>query len=307
MPDGQIVERVTLQNAEMVVDLIALGASLQSVKFHGAQMVVSGETLEDYLGPLSYAGAIVGRVANRIADARANIAGRTFALDANEPSGNCLHGGSDGAGHQVWSIDETGPYFAIFSLRMDDGHMGFPGALEVRARYELLGTTLSLDISAQSDAETLCSFAPHGYWNLSGQNNINGHELTVYADSYLPLDARQIPTGEIAEVAGSAFDFRTAREIERTALDHNFCMSAERTALRPVMKLHSPESGITLSVASTEAGLQLYDARHLGRTGLAIEPQVWPDAVNQDGFPSMVLRPNQTYRALTEFSLCKAV
>ena len=306
MSDGREVQRVRLCNEQLDISLITLGASVQSVMFEGAQVVLSGDDLEAYLGRLKYAGAIVGRVANRIAEARAEIAGVEHQLDRNETNGNCLHGGVDGAGQMLWDVLEAGPEHVIFGLYMGDGHMGFPGALDVQARYDLSGDTLRLEITATSDAVTLCSFAPHGYWTLGEDQGIDGLEMEIACSSYLPVDSKNIPTGAIADVAGTEFDFRELREFGASDLDHNYCVGLEREALRPVFWLRSPDSGVTLEVSSTEAGLQIYDARHLGRAGLAIEPQVWPDSVNQTGFPSMTLKPDETYRAVTEFRLYTA-
>ncbi len=306
LPDGRSVKAVVLRNDALEVRLITLGASVQSVVFGGVQQVISGDSLDDYLGRLKYAGAIVGRVANRIASARAEIAGVMHRFDANEANGNCLHGGRDGAGQMLWEVADLSDTSVTFALHMPDGHMGFPGALDVRARYELSGSTLRLEITATSDAETLCSFAPHGYWTL-GSGDIGGLEMQVLGAGYLPVDADNIPTGQIAPVAESALDFRDWRAIGSTVLDHNFCVGEERSALRPVCRLRNPASGVALEVSSTEAGVQIYDARHLGRAGVAIEPQVWPDSPNQDGFPSMVLKPRETYRAVSEFRLYNAV
>ncbi|MGB7318997.1 MAG: aldose epimerase family protein [Planktotalea sp.] len=306
MPDGRSVELIQLGNEVLEVGLITLGASLQSVRFEGAQIVLGSDGFDDYLGPLKYSGAIVGRVANRIAAAQTKVAGKLIQLDANEGNGNCLHGGRDGAGTMLWSIADCGPLHAVLHLHMPDNHMGFPGALEVQARYELKGDTLRLEITAQSDVETLCNFATHGYWNLSGEVDINAHVLSVNAKRYLPLDDRQIPTGDIADVAGTEFDFLESRTIGNARLDHNFCIGVQRGDLRHVARLYSPASNMALDVASTEAGLQIYDARHLGRAGLAIEPQAWPDAPNQGGFPSIVLKPGETYRSISEFRLYTA-
>ncbi|WP_085307388.1 aldose epimerase family protein [Planktotalea arctica] len=305
MPDGRAVHSVAIGEGRLKVQVLSYGASVQSVLFNGAQMVVGSERFEPYLGPLKYAGAVVGRVANRIAGARAMIDGVASSLDANEPNGACLHGGSDGAGQLIWTILDHSAAQVTLTLHLPDGHMGFPGALDVQARYRVEAEVLRLEITATSDADTLCSFAPHGYWNLSGEANIDAHELRIAAEHFLPVDAALIPTGEVAPLKKSAFDFSQARAIGGAGIDHNFCLSRARAPLCAVVWLHSPKSGVTLEVASTETGVQIYDGRHLrlARAGLAIEPQVWPDAVNQTGFPSMTLRKGETYRVTSEFRL----
>ncbi|MGH1579161.1 aldose epimerase family protein [Planktotalea sp.] len=308
-PSGDVVKALTLENEHLSVSLITLGASVQKLMFNGIPVVLGGAQLSEYLGGKRYFGATVGRVANRIASARAMIAGSPAALDANEANGNCLHGGRDGAGVKNWLLASVGSCHAEFSLCLPDGHMGFPGNLEVVARYEIQGSVLRLVLTAKTDQETLCCFAPHSYWNLSGETTIEDHTLRIAAARYLPLDSRGIPTGELREVNETEFDFVAARKVAKTALDHNFCLGNERTALRPVLWLNSDKSGVGLEVATTEAGVQIYDGRHIQpnpRSGLAIEPQVWPDAANQTGFPKIALRPNETYRAVTEFRLSQA-
>ena len=303
LPSEQGVSKLTLENDNLTVGILTYGASVQSLMFRGQPVVLSSDNLTDYLDRYIYCGAIVGRVANRIAHARATVNGIEHSLDENETSGNCLHGGGEGSSQQVWSVLEHGPQYGVLTLEMADGHMGFPGHLKVQVRYQLLESTLRVEFTATTDRETLCAFAPHIYWNLSGESTINAHVMQVDAEHYLPTDENNVPTGQIAPMSGTQFDFRETRALGATALDHNFCVSRERETLRPVLHLGSEHSGISLEVASTESGVQVYDGRHIDRSGLAIEPQVWPDAINHTGFPSMVLKPEDTYKAVTEFKL----
>ncbi|WP_293449534.1 aldose epimerase family protein [Planktotalea sp.] len=306
MPDGRAVHAVDLKTDRLSVKVLTYGASLQSVRIDGAQTLLGSDDLADYWGPLNYAGAIVGRVANRLGNGSAIINGLPAKLTANEPSGASLHGGPDGASEQLWTLVESGSTHVMLSLHMPDGHMGYPGALDVHARYEVDGTTLRLEISAQADKETLCSFASHGYWNLSGEANIDAHKMKITATRYLPVDGDQIPTGEVADVQGTTFDFTATRPVAGAVMDHNFCLSLEREKLRPVFWLSSGQSGVALEIATTETGLQVYDARHMDRAALAVEPQIWPDAVNHDEFPSMVLKLGETYSTVTEFRFSKS-
>lgn len=301
LPNGRNVEAVLLQNGSLRARILTFGATLHELQFECVPSVVSGGTLEEYLGQKRYFGAVVGRVANRIAGARFELGAKSFAVDANENGKTCLHGGAEGAGAQLWQVLEQGRAHVVLGLRLEDGHMGFPGTLEVQARYELRGGALRLEISAKSDADTPCSFASHAFWTLG--SDLDAHHLHVAAEAYLPVDQAMIPTGQVAKVAGTSFDFRRARAIAGAALDHNFCLSAERRDLRPVLWLTG--SDLALEVATTESGVQLYDARHAGRCGLAIEPQVWPDAINQPGFPDVVLRAGESYRAISEFRLAR--
>jgi aldose 1-epimerase len=300
---GQDVSKLTLENDDLTVGILTYGASVQSLIFRGQPVVLSSDNITDYLDRYIYCGAIVGRVANRIAHARATVNGNEHSFDENETTGNCLHGGDEGSSQQVWSVLEHGPQHAVLTLEMVDGHMGFPGHLKVQVRYQLFESTLCVEITATTDRETLCTFAPHIYWNLSGQDTINAHVMQINAEHYLPTDENNVPTGQIAPMSGTRFDFRETRALGATALDHNFCVSHERETLRPVLRLVSELSGISLEVASTESGVQVYDGRHIDRSGLAIEPQVWPDAINHKGFPNMVLKPEDTYKAVTEFKL----
>ncbi len=305
MSDGRSVERITLETDDLSVSILTYGASLQQVMFDGQNVILNGDSLEEYIEQLTYFGAIVGRVANRIGQGKAVVAGQDVQLSANEDNGNCLHGGPDGSSQMVWTLQDHSATHVTLTLHMPDGHMGFPGALDVTARYELDGAMLRLNMSAQSDQETLCAFASHGYWKLSDEATINAHEMKIAAKSYLPIDANKIPTGEPAAVQNTQFDFTQMREIGLSEMDHNFCIRPERGALDPVLWLQSRASGIAMEVASTECGIQIYDATHMGRTGLAIEPQVWPDAVNHAGFPNMVLKAEETYNAITEFRFSK--
>jgi aldose 1-epimerase len=301
MPDGRDVHAIDLKSELLSVRILTFGASLQTVSFQGKQTLLGSETFEDYLGPLTYCGAIVGRVANRMGQGTAVIVGKSTKFSANEPSGACLHGGPDGASQQLWTVVDHSANHVTLRLHMPDGHMGFPGALDVEAHYRIDGAILRLEFRAQCDQETLCSFASHGYWNLSGEAHINAHDMKIAATGYLPVDADSIPTGVVAPVLGTTFDFTQERQIEDVVVDHNFCLSDTPETLRPVCWLSSAVSGVALEIATTETGLQVYDARHMGRAALAIEPQIWPDAVNHDGFPSMTLKPDETYRATTEF------
>jgi len=196
----------------------------------------------------------------------------------------------------------------LLTLHMPDGHMGFPGALDVQAKYEIDGATLRLEITAQADKETLCSFASHGYWNLSGEASIDAHTLKIDAPRYLPVDDNMIPLGAPENVSDSAFDFTEAKQIAGAELDHNFCVSDEAMPMRPILWLSSDKSGVQMEIATTEAGVQIYDGRSMEDTprgGLAIEPQAWPDAANQIGYPNTVLKAGETYSATSEFRFSK--
>ncbi len=258
---------------------------------------------------MGYYGAIVGRFANRIAGAAFTLDGHRHVTDANEAGCQTLHGGAGGASAQVWAVQSVTGDSAVLSLELPDGHMGFPGALRVWASYALPGDgTLALDITAESDRATPCSFAHHGYFALDDGGSVAGQSLKIAAARYLPVDDRMIPTaGAPAPVAGTRFDFRKARHIGTEGLDHNFCLDKEADVLRPVAWLHGT-GGLSMTVVTDQPGLQVYDSarqpeitglggrRHGAFAGIALETQGWPNAPNRPDFPPAVLRPGEVYR-----------
>jgi aldose 1-epimerase len=326
-PDGRGVERVTLVSGGMTAKVLTQGAILQDLTFEGQPLVLGSDDLSDYLGHISYFGALVGRVANRISGGAYVAGGDAYSLDLNDPLGNCLHGGSDGTSMHLWTLEEASETEVRLRLSLPDGHMGFPGGLEIAARYSLDGATLVLEIEARSDADTVCSIAPHSYFNLDGSPKIDEHKLKIAADHYLPVDAQMAPTGEVRAVAGGGFDFRDARAMGDVSVDHNFCLADARRELSFAASLYGPKSGIEMQIYSTEPGLQVYDARHISeagpdagpdagiagshgrrfgpRAGVAIETQNWPDAVTQGHFPPATLKRGEVFRARTEFRFAR--
>lgn len=305
----------------MQLRVLTLGAIIQDLRLDGVAepLVLGAETLAPYLGPMAYFGATVGRFANRIAQGRFTLAGQTHHLPRNCVGGNCLHGGPAGSAHQLWSIADYTARQAVLTLHMPDGDMGFPGALDVTCQITLQDDALLFDIRATTDRATVCSFAHHSYFALDSSGNIARHQLRLQADSYLPVDKRKIPTGEIAPVAGTEFDYRHARPLAGAVMDHNFCLGQAPDLLRPVAWLSSPLSGLEIELSTTEPGLQVFTAGHLPRpgivgrdgqpyprfAGIALEPQAWPDAPNQPHFPSAVLLPDQTYHQQTRFKFSR--
>ncbi len=287
---------------------------MQDLRLAGAgrSLVLGFADAAAYLDAGIYAGAIVGRYANRIAHGRFRLDGRDHRVDRNHLSRHLLHGGVDGTHRQLWQIAELGADRATLTLTLPDGHMGFPGTLRISASFSVAADALSIGLAAEADAPTPVNLAHHSYFNLDGDGDIRGHALRIDAESYLPVDAELIPTGAIAAVAGTAFDFRKPRQIGGSGYDHNFCLAAARRRLRPVAWL-SGRSGLAMTVETTEPGLQLYDGRHFagipgldGRiygayAGVALETQGWPDAPNHPAFPDCILRSGQEWRARTNY------
>lgn len=309
------VHAVTIGEGRVRAKIMTLGASIIDLNVEGHSIVLGPDNLDDYLRYMTYFGAIVGRVSNRIAGAQGVIAGVSHTFDANEAAGNTLHGGSKGASDLIWSIEDHGPSHVRMCLTMPDEHMGFPGEILVVATYHVTADALTLDLSATTDKATVCAFAPHCYFDLSGQGDVSGHVMQIDAEHYLPLTQARVPTGAVRSVHGTRFDFRSPVAVGAAPIDHNFCLSAERDSTQRVAQISHPNCSFVLSVSTTEPGLQIYDAGHIPsggipglggrrygpRAGIAVEPQSWPDAIHHAHFPSVVLMPGDTYNASSAF------
>ncbi len=322
MPDGTPVHRMRLQSGQLQAQFLSFGAVLQDLRLDGHldPLVLGFQTFAPYLTHSPYFGAIAGRCANRIRDGHFELDGETHQLDRNFLGKHTLHGGAAGTGKKVWQIECATTDSVAFSISLADGEMGFPGTLEARVVYSL-GSEATLDVKmeATTDAPTLCNLAHHSYFTLDGTGSIANHLLQIDADSYLPVDEELIPTGEICGVAGTRCDFRSPRPVaDGGPLDHNFCLSSNRQEIRKVARLTSLDSGGSMDVSTTEPGLQIYDGSRIdvdiaglaglpmsNRAGIAMEPQIWPDANHHNGFPSAVLRPGETYRQHTQFAFSK--
>ncbi|GHJ37883.1 aldose epimerase family protein [Streptomyces sp. TS71-3] len=314
LPDGTPVHRWTLERAGVRVRVLTYGAIVQSVRVpdrdgHGAEVVLGFEDLDGYLEHASpYFGALVGRYANRIGGARFTLDGTVHRLPANEGR-NILHGGDGGFDKRVWDAAPV-PHGVRLSRVSPDGEEGFPGRLEVSATYTLDESgALRIAYEAVTDAPTVLNLANHAYWNLGGADSgtAGGHELRIAASRITPVDAEHIPTGELAAVEGTRFDFREARKTG-AGYDHNFVLDKGVTErAEPVAELFDPASGRVLTVATTEPGVQLYTGDHIGHgsfgptAGTALETQHFPDGPNQPGFPGTVLRPGAVFRSETVY------
>lgn len=318
-PDGSPVQRVTIERDGTRVSLITWGASIQAFHIAAApqSLVLGSPAFEPYLSVMDHFGAVAGRVANRIAGGRAELDGKTLELERNEGAVACLHGGGKGSGVSNWTLEGQGPSSCRLRLRMKDGEGGFPGNLDLLLEYRLEeGGALTMEIEARTDAPTFCNPAQHSYWNLSGSSDVSDHRLTVHADRYLEVDAGKIPLGAPSPVEGTRFDLRRGRsllEAGQVGLDRNFCLRDAPGGLREAAVLEAGE--IELRVSTTEPGLQVYEGGHIdtrpfaghgGRpygacAAVALEPQRWPDAPNHPGYPSILLRPGETYRQVSRF------
>lgn len=317
---------------------ITLGATITALATadrHGAvdDIVLGVDDVEGHLERSPYMGTVAGRYANRIAHGRFTLDGVAYQLATNNPP-NHLHGGTVGfdkrlyAARAVTTQDGVGVRFSLVSA---DGEEGFPGEVHFSVRY-LLHHDNRLRIEYQATTTRATPFNPsqHTYWNLAGagSGDILAHELQLHADHFTPVDATLIPTGELAPVAGTPFDFRRPRAIGAAiraddpqlaighGYDHNYVLrpADRRGALAHAARLHDPRSGRILDVLTSEPGLQLYTANFLetgfvGRggerygphAGVCLETQHFPDSPNQPHFPGAILRPESPFRSWTEW------
>ncbi len=274
-------------------------------------------------------GALIGRYANRIARGRFSLDGQLYQLPVNDPP-NTLHGGPDGFGRRNWELATEGEDTVLLRLVSADGDAGFPGTLRVQVSYRLDDAgTLRIDYSARCDRATVVNLTNHSYFNLAGDGSgsVERQVVRIEADHFTPVDANLIPTGEIADVAGTPFDLRAPVAIgarlreahpqmaRARGYDHNWVIRRDAPgALVVAAEAHDPGSGRALTCLTTQPGLQFYSGNFLEGTkrgsagslyrqgdGFALETQHFPDSPNQPGFPSTVLRPGETYRQSTEF------
>jgi aldose 1-epimerase len=334
LPDGIQIEAVTLTNGLGVrARIITYGATLQSLEApdrsgHLADVVLGYDELASYVDKPNYFGATIGRYANRIAAGRFSLYGKQFQLSQND-KGNSLHGGAKGFDKRVWKILklQNGPAAsATFGLTSPAGDQGYPGTLTVTTTYSLDDSgALAIEYSATTDAPTIVNLTNHSIFNLAGEgapDGLQGQRLTIPASHYTPVDARLIPTGELRAVAGTVFDFTHGRVINEAirdghdpqivagrGYDHNFALNAGLTNdLKLAARLEDPRSGRVLEVWTTEPGLQVYTGNFLDGTlvgkhghlyrmgdGIALEPQLFPNAPNEARFASARLEPGSTY------------
>lgn len=319
MPDGTTVERVTLRGGGLTARILNYGTVLQDLRLdgHAPPLVLGFERFADYLAHSRYFGATAGRCANRIAGAAFALDGQDYRVDPNFLGKHHLHGGSLSIGKRAWMFDTVTETSASLAIRLEDGEMGYPGGMDIVVHYAVFAEgVLDIRMTAQTDKATLCNLAHHSYFNLDGRADILGHRLRVDADHYLPVDQELIPTGDVAPVEGTPFDLRAGPVLQQVCgavrLDHNFCVARARGPLREIAVLSA--GGLSMTVNSTEPGLQVYDAAPLnvpvpgldGRmmqahAGIALEPQVWPDAIHHPAWPQAVLRPGERYQQQTQF------
>jgi aldose 1-epimerase len=331
--DGKPVEIFTVSDADLTVRITTFGARVVSIetpdkKGKKGDVVLGYDNVAGYEGDTStYFGSVVGRYGNRIAKGTFSIDGKSYHVPLNN-NGNALHGGPAGFSSKVWTGKEI-PDGVEMSLVSPDGDMGFPGTLTVHVRYTVEGKSLRINYSATTTKPTVLNLTNHSYFNLAGngEGNILHDVLMIPADRYTPVNTTQIPTGELAPVAGTPFDFRKTTPIgERInqtneqlkiggGYDHNFVLNGAGQGLHLAAKVEDPTSGRTLTVMTTEPGVQFYSGNFLdgtkkGKFGVSyqkyaafcLETQHFPDSPNEPKFPSTLLKPGQTMQSETVFT-----
>lgn len=328
---GTPVEIYTLKSKSTEVRIMTYGGIVVSLKVpdksgKSSDVVLGYDTLDGYLsGNKAYLGAIVGRYANRIARGRFTLDGITYQLPTNDGP-NALHGGTCGFDKVVWKAKQI-PNGVELSHVSPDGDMGYPGTLTATVRYTLQENTLRIEYTGTSDKATVVNLTNHSYFNLHGQGNgtILDHELKINASHYTPVDPTLIPTGEIAAVEGTPFDFRkmtaigaringSDEQLKRAkGYDDNWVLDNDGK-FAEAAELYDPSSGRVLQVWTDQPGIQFYTGNFLDgtikgkngnvypyRSGMCLETQHYPDSPNQKSFPSAELSPGKTYHTVTEF------
>jgi len=318
--EGRAVEQVVLESADAAVAILSLGAVVRDWRIDGPTgslpMVLGFPTVEAYERHARSHGAVCGRVANRIKDARFSLDGKDYILDANEGQ-NQLHGGPQGLGSRVWEMEVDGPAVEL-RLTSPDGDQGFPGTVAFSVRYWLEGDRLVCEMLGLPDRPTPINLANHSYYNLGGSGTVRDHLLWVDAEDYTPTDGDLIPLGEFRPVEGTHLDFREPREIGDTRLDQNLVLRPGRDTARPAARAECPRTGVGLELWTAEPGLQLFDAPemviatpgHDGQSygpyaGLCLEAQHHPDSVHHPDWPSVIRTPEAPYFQRLEVAIAR--
>ena len=332
MPDGTAVDLYTLKDGKIEVRIMTFGGIVQTLKVpdrkgNSDDVVLGFDTLDDYVktGNSPHFGGIIGRYANRIADGTFTLDGKTYHIPKNDGP-NALHGGPVGFDKVVWEAKQI-PNGIELTHVSPAGDQGFPGTLTAVVRYTLVGNALKIDYSATTDADTVVNLTNHSYFNLKGQGNgdILQHQVEIDASRYTPVDANLIPTGDLAPVEGTPFDFRKLTVVGSRINDNNEQLKLARGydqnwvldnkgKFAEAAEVYEPTTGRVLQVSTDQPGIQFYTGNFLDGTltgkdgkvykyryGLALETQHFPDSPNHPKFPSTELKPGQKYHTVTVY------
>lgn len=337
--DGTPVDLITLRNGKGIeMKVLTYGGIIMSLKTPDRNgvaddIVMGHDSVAGYEANSPYFGSLIGRVGNRIANGTFTLDGKTYTLAKNNGP-NHLHGGIKGWDKVVWKAGDPFQDRTGVGIRLEytsaDGEEGYPGKVTAHVVYTLTPeNTLVVDYHATTDKPTVINLTQHSYFNLGGgkTTDILGHEVMLNADRYTPVDATLIPTGELATVAGTPFDFRTPTAIgarindKNTQLeygkgyDHNWVLTRTGEGLQLAARVYEPTTGRTLEISTTEPGIQFYTGNFLDgtikgkggrvyphRSGFCLETQHFPDSPNKPAFPSVELRPGGEYKSKTVFT-----
>lgn len=314
--DRGSIDEAVLEDGSTSVSILSIGCVTRDWRVaHGGQTI---PVVLGYANPLDYVanpnslGIIAGRVANRTALGRAVIDGVAYQLSINRPPHH-LHGGPTGLSRRMWRMETDSAASAVrLTYRSPDGEEGYPGTVDFAVTIRLEGQRLTYEMTAAPDRPTPINLAQHSYYNLMGAGSVHGHRLRLAARHYTETDADLIPTGAILPVDGTPLDYRNWRAMveadpAETGVDTNLVLNADRDPAQPVAEVEAP-NGLGLKLWTDQPGLQLYDTKHLGRLeggldgkvygrfgGLCLEPQHFPDSLNQPAFPSIVYSPERPY------------
>jgi len=334
LPDGTAIDLYTMTNAKgMIVKFITYGGIITELHVPDrngklADIVLGFKSLDGYLAGHPYFGALIGRVGNRIAGGRFTLEGKEYRLATNDGA-NHLHGGTAGFDKKVWAVMEVPAADGVavrLSRTSPDGEEGYPGTLNVSVIYTLTNdNALRLDYAASTDKPTPVNLTSHSYFNLAGEGSgdILGHEVMLAADRYTPADNQLIPTGVIAPVAGTPFDFTNPTAIGTRindvpapppgGYDTNYVVNGSGKGPVLAARVRDPKSGRVMEITTTEPGIQFYTGNFLDGTltgkagqpyrkhaGLCLETQHFPDAVHHLSFPTIILGPGRPLASRTE-------
>jgi len=321
--NGQDIHEHTLDSGDAQISVMSLGAVIRDWRISGVDraMVLGWPTLEDHLANSRAHGTIAGRVANRTGFGKFTLNGVEHQLDIKSPPHH-LHGGTEGLGSRIWQMEPDGSTGVRLTHRSPDGHMGYPGNVDFSVEMQLSGTKLRMVMEGVPDRETPINLAQHNYYTL-GANGVRDMVFHAAASQYTPTDDSLRPTGQIAPVAGTQYDFRvptTSRAVDpdEKGIDINLVLDEGRPADVPCCVLRNPDNDVVMQMWTDQPGLQVFNTWHFrfdaahhdglmtdGYQGFAIEPQHFPDSLNNPDWPSILYSPERPYRQVLEVDIAR--
>jgi len=319
LADGRAVTCWMMDNGLVQAEVLDYGATIRALVVDGVDVVLGYDTIEEYVANDGYLGATIGRVGNRIKGGKFELNGKTYQLALNDGE-NHLHGGNEGFNAKIWSVEQA-ENGLVFSYASPNGEENYPGTLQVKVTMTLEGKAIQLHYWATTDADTIINLTNHTYFNLEGKGDILDHVVRLGADRFCAGDAGCLPTGELAPVQGTAMDFLTPHVLgERIdadedcvklsgGYDNNFIISEDVAAV-----VTAPNSGITMTVTTTEPGVQFYSgnfmkfrkgkggANYHRRYGFCLETQHYPDSIHHPEWPTCILKAGEVYESTTKYA-----